>query len=366
MIHREHDTGSEHNGNRERDQSIGRREMKGTKPSSTKPASEEVSRDRVALFLPTLDGGGAERAFVNLAGGMAAAGKDTDLVVGNARGIYRSEVPATVNLVDLEINRLALAVPRLIGYLRRRRPSRLYSALEEANIVALVAKRLSGVPCMVFPSIRNSLSAEEATAGDRKTRIMRRLARMLYPNADGIVAVSAGVAEDAALTLGLRRDSISVIANPTLTEALPRLAAAPLDHPWFEPGQPPVILSCGRLSAQKDYATLIQAFSALREHQLARLVILGEGECRGALEALSADMGFAQDIAFPGFEANPFRFMSRSAVFALSSVHEGSPNVLVQALACGLPIVATDCPSGPSEILEGVETARLVPMRAPI
>jgi glycosyltransferase involved in cell wall biosynthesis len=321
---------------------------------------------RVALFLPTLSGGGAERAFVNLARGMSELGAQVDLVVGNADGDYRSEVPDSVNLVDLRAARLLRALPGLVRHLRRQQPARLYSALEEANILALLAARLSRLPIRVYPSLRNTLSDELATVGGPKLKIMTRLARLLYPQANGFVAVSSGVADDASSLLGIPRDRISVIANPTITPELAALAAAPLDDPWFAPDALPVVLGCGRLAKQKDFATLLEAFALIRARTPARLVILGEGPLRGDLKAQAARLGLAADVSMPGFEPNPFRFMSRCAVFVLSSLHEGSPNVLVQALACGAPVVATDCPSGPREILNGVATGRLVPTRDPV
>ena len=318
---------------------------------------------RIALFLPSLDGGGAERAFINLARGMAELGWSVDLVVVNASGVYRSEVPSYVNLIDLRAGRMMRALPGLMKYLRARRPKRLYSALEEANILALLARRLSGAQVRVYPSLRNSLSDELTSIGGAKLAVMVWLARRLYPSADGITAVSAGVADDGAALLGIARKRITVIANPTLTPDLAPLAAAPLKDPWFSPGAPPVVLGCGRLVQQKDFETLIEAFTLIRRRIPARLVILGEGPLRADLEALAVKMNVAPDVSLPGFEPNPFRYMARCAVFVLSSIHEGSPNVLVQALACGAPVVATDCPSGPREILDGVATGQLVQMR---
>lgn len=319
---------------------------------------------RVALFLPTFEGGGAERAFINLARGFRDLGVRTDFVVANADGPYRDEVPEGVSLVDLQARRFVLSLPALVRYLRQTRPDRLYSALEEANVFALLARRLAGGPTLVFPSIRNTLSQEKGNEPLRSL-VIRRLARRLYPGADGIVAVSKGAAEDAAATLGLAAERISVISNPTVTPDLGALAAAPLDDPWFGDGEPPVVLGCGRLVPQKDFSTLLAAFAILRARRSARLVILGEGPLRDDLGRQAEALGVAGDVSFPGFDANPFRYMARAGVFALSSKHEGSPNVLVQALACGVPVVATDCPSGPSEILPGVPHGRLVPVGDP-
>jgi glycosyltransferase involved in cell wall biosynthesis len=183
-----------------------------------------------------------------------------------------------------------------------------------------------------------------------------------YPRADAIVAVSRGVADDLARFAGLPRDVIRVIYNPVVGADLPRMAGEPVDHPWFRPGELPVILGAGRLSRQKDFPTLIRAFAEVRRARPARLVILGDGAQRAELEALVRTLGLADAVALPGFTSNPYAHMARAAVFVLSSRFEGFPNVLVEALAVGTPVVATDCPSGPAEILERGRHGRLVPV----
>jgi len=155
---------------------------------------------------------------------------------------------------------------------------------------------------------------------------------------------------------------VQVIYNPVVTDQLLAKAAAPLDHPWFVPGSPAVILSAGRLTAQKDYPTLLRAFARLTAGREARLIVLGEGEARGSLEALARDLGVADQIFFASFVENPFAYMARADLFVLSSAWEGHPNVIVEAMACGTPVVSTDCPSGPAEILDNGKYGRLVPV----
>lgn len=334
------------------------------KKSSKNIDSSHDEFQHVALFLPNFDGGGAERAFVNLARGIAELGHRVDLVVGTAAGPLRSEVSPLVRVVDLAASRLVFALPGLIRYLRSERPDLVYSALEEAGILALLARRISGVAAKVIPSIRNTLS-DEARQSSPKRKLLLRLARWLYPSADAVVAVSKGVAKDAAGVLHLPLASIRVIRNPTLTPDLRAAAMQPVDHPWFAPKSAPVILGCGRLAPQKDFATLIEAFARVRAIRPCKLVILGEGPLRQDLARLAGELGVAADVAMPGFDANPYRFMEKCDVFVLSSVFEGSPNVVVQALACGAPVVSTDCPSGPDEILQGVARGKLVPVGNP-
>ena len=182
----------------------------------------------------------------------------------------------------------------------------------------------------------------------------------LYPRADEIVAVSAGVADDLARVARIPRSRITVIHNPIVTDELLADARAPVDHPWFADGGPPVVLAAGRLTEQKDYPTLLRAFRHARRARELRLVILGEGEERPRLEALARELDVSGDVDFAGFVANPYAFMARASLFVLSSAWEGFGNVVVEAMACGTPVVSTDCPSGPGEILEGGRYGRLV------
>jgi glycosyltransferase involved in cell wall biosynthesis len=180
-----------------------------------------------------------------------------------------------------------------------------------------------------------------------------------------VVAVSRGAADDLARTAALPRERIRVIYNPVITPAMEALARERVDDPWFAPGQPPVILGVGRLNRQKDFATLVRAFAAVRQRREARLVILGEGDERAALERLIAELAVAQDVALPGFRTNAVAHMAHSAVFALSSAWEGLPTVLIEALAAGAAVVSTDCPSGPREILQDGRLGALVPVGDP-
>jgi glycosyltransferase involved in cell wall biosynthesis len=189
-----------------------------------------------------------------------------------------------------------------------------------------------------------------------------RLARRLYGWADAAIGVSKGISEDLARHTSIPRDRIITIYNPTFTSESVEKATAPLEHPWFAPGSPPVILGAGRLTTQKDFPTLLRAFARVRKRQPARLVILGEGKKKQALIGLATKLGIVREMALPGFIDNPFAWMSHAAVFVLSSVWEGFPGVLIEAMACGCPVVSTDCPSGPAEILKAGEYGPLVSM----
>jgi glycosyltransferase involved in cell wall biosynthesis len=171
------------------------------------------------------------------------------------------------------------------------------------------------------------------------------------------------VREDMAQVTGIPRERITVIFNPSVvgTEVAEK-ARAPLDHPWFELGQPPVLVAVGRLQEQKDYPTMIRAFAQVRQARPVRLLILGEGKERPVLEAQIEELGLQEDVSLPGFVTNPYAYLARASLFVLSSRWEGLPTVLIEALCCSTPVVSTDCPSGPREILQGGKYGRLVPV----
>lgn len=314
----------------------------------------------MALFLPSLGGGGAERVMVVLANGLAERGHLVDLVLAKAEGPYLAQVRDEVRIVDLGSRRVAFSLPGLVRYLRRERPASLLSALIHANVIACRAHRLARVPTRLVVSEHNYRSGSRPQ--NFHGRLVLWLMRGTYPWADAVVAVSHGVADDLVRNFGLAPDLVHVIYNPVVDDTLLSKAQAPLEHPWFVEGAPPVILGVGRLMEQKDFPTLIRAFARVRAQCAARLMILGEGELRPQLEALVRELGLQDDVALPGFAENPFAYMARAAVFVLSSRWEGFGNVLVEAMACGCPVVSTDCPSGPCEILEGGKWGRLVPV----
>jgi glycosyltransferase involved in cell wall biosynthesis len=297
-----------------------------------------------------------------LARGFAERGYEVDLVLAKAEGPYLSQVPDNIRVIDLKSPRVLYSLPGLIRYLRQERPHALLSALDHANIVALWAKKLSRVPIRVVVSVHSTLSRASTNATSIRARLIPSWARIFYPWADAVVAVSKGVADDLIKLTELPQEKVHVIYNPVVTPELFAKADEPLDHPWFEPSEPPVILSVGRLTPAKDYSTLIKAFALVRKEMPARLMILGEGEERPKLEALIRDLGLEKDVALPGFVNNPYKYMKHAAVFVLSSQWEGLPTVLIEALALGIPVVSTDCPSGPSEILEGGKWGILVPV----
>jgi glycosyltransferase involved in cell wall biosynthesis len=318
---------------------------------------------RVSIFLPSLNGGGAERVMVTLANGFAARGYAVDLVLASGQGPYLGNVSPDVRIVDLQAGRVIKALAPLARHLRRTRPAALLSAMNHANVVAALAHRWSGVPSRLALSERTTISVvaqrERSVAG----RIVYALVPWVYRWAGGIIAVSQAAARDLEQFAHLPAGAVRAIYNPFDLQRIHRMAYDEPRHPWLAPGQPPVVLAIGRLTEAKDFSTLIRAFAQSRLRGNARLLILGEGPLRPALLAEAAACGLTEeDFQMPGFVDNPYAFLARAGVFVLSSRWEGLPGVLIEAMACGTPVVSTDCPSGPNEILEGGRWGRLVPV----
>jgi len=316
----------------------------------------------LAIYLPSLHGGGAERAMVTLANGFAARGLRVDLVLASAVGPYVPEVSSDVRIIDLGSTRVSASLPGLVRYLRRERPQAMLSALNHANVIAVIARSLAKVETRLVVSEHTDVSGGGKQPRSLKQRCLPPLMRRAYRKADAIVAVSEGAADSLARAIGLSRDRVVVAYNPVVTPELARRAAESLDHPWFREGMPPVILAVGRMNPAKDYPTLFRAFAKVRRQRDCRLVILGEGELRPMLEALVKELGVTDKVQMPGFADNPFPWMRRASLFVLSSAWEGLPTVLIEAMACGTPVVSTDCRSGPREILEDGKWGALVPV----
>ena len=321
----------------------------------------DIHAGKIALFLPSLYGGGAERAMLDVATGLAQRGLSVDMVLVKAEGQYVELAPEYVRLVDLGSHRIAASLPKLLRYLRRERPAVVLSTLAAANVVALTAKLLMRGRFRLVVRQENAL-ADGIGRGTFKERQLLRALRVLLPAADGVVAVSRGVAEELCGLAPAARRKVVTIENPVVWPDHAEKAAAPVEHLWFEDAETPVILAVGRLAPAKDQATLLRAFARVVRSQPVRLVILGEGPERRNLLRLAEELGISEHVDLPGFRVNPFAYMSKSRLLAHSSKYEGFPNVLVQAMACGTPVVSTDCRHGPGEILEGGKWGRLAPV----
>jgi glycosyltransferase involved in cell wall biosynthesis len=326
--------------------------------------SDDTNRfpDRVALFLPNLTGGGAERATVNLAAGFAERGVPTDLVLVSREGPLLDFVPPAVRLIDLNAPRMLRAFWPLAAYLKKEKPKVLLAALDHANLLAMVAARVPGVRTKTVISIHTTMG-QTKTGADwsfRERAVPRLLVRM-HRWADAIVAVSNGVAEDFSHLAKIPKDGIHVIPNAVITDAFLRAASEAAPHPWLQEDVP-VVLGVGRLVPGKNFSALINAFGRVARERRARLMLLGDGPERELLEGVVRRQGLDDCVYMPGFVSNPYAYMKRASVLVLSSDCEGLPTVLIESLALGTPVVSTDCPSGPREILRDGTLGALVPV----
>jgi glycosyltransferase involved in cell wall biosynthesis len=353
-----------------------------------------------AIYVENLDGGGVQVMALRTARELVARGRRVELLVGEAGGVLAESVLPELPVTELAVaSRAATAasairglggvplaalaailggrdsgtalrhLPALVRYLDRATPRALKAATPYLGLEALLAKRQARHRPRVVVSEHNDLRQGHPLGEGRRRRRLVALQRRLYPTADTVVAVSRGVAEDVAARSGLARERIAVVYNPAVTPEIAKLSQASVAHPWFAGTGTPVVLAVGRLGAAKDFPMLIRAFARLRAGRHARLVVLGKDKDARKTEkrvagyrALAAGLGVADDVDFPGFAANPFAWMARASVLAVSSRHEGFCNVIAEALACGCPVVSTDCPSGPGEILDGGRYGRLVPV----
>jgi glycosyltransferase involved in cell wall biosynthesis len=329
------------------------------RPNQPLAGSDRLAK--VSLAVPNLGGGGAEQFTVYLANGLAARGCHVELVAVEAQGPCLVSLSPQVRVVSLNSRRVLRSILPLARYLRRSRPDVLISSLEHMNLGTLMARRLAGVSTRVIPVVHTTLSQAMAQTTDVRDRIINGMLRKIYPWSAAIVVVSRDAADDFLRITRAPAELVRVI-YPILTPGIAELAKLPLDNPWFAPGQPRVVLAVGRLTPQKDFAALIRAFAVVRRQQDLRLLILGEGETRGQLEALVKELGLTDVVSMPGRAKNVFAYMSRCALFVLSSTYEAMPMVLVEALASGAPVVATNCLSGPREILHDGKFGRLVPV----
>ncbi|MFC6755687.1 MULTISPECIES: glycosyltransferase [Haloarcula] len=336
--------------------------------TATDEATSVADPDRrVAFFTPAPDFGGAQRVTVNIANSLADRGHEVDLVAGHLEGEFVSLIGDAVNTVELDVPQvpaagILAAVPRLVSYLDEHRPEVLFASRTHTNLAAVAAGRLTDADVHVAVTEHSPFTHQPT----RKDRVTAALAARLYPYADDVIGVSEGVAETVVQHTGRDRDGTTVLNNPVDIADIRSGAEEPVDHEWLDDPAVEPVVAVGRLKPAKDFGTLLRAFATLRERRPAtRLVIVGKGTERDRLEALADRLGVADSVAFTGYTDNPYAYMARASVFAMSSKVEGLPTVLVEALACGCTIVSTDCQYGPREILEDGRYGRLTPVGDP-
>ncbi len=315
---------------------------------------------RIAIFLSTSGHSGVDRAMQNLIPALARRGYAVDLLKVRRHGPYLTSPPAGVRIIDLGSRHTYTCLPGVVKYLASEKPDVLLADKDRVNRTALLARLLARSPTRLVLSSGTTISIDLATRGAFERWLQRFSMGHLYPFADKVIVTSNGVADDMAAYTGLERQRIEVVPSPVVPDSLLTEMLPKPDHPWFADGEPPLILGVGELGARKDFATLLRAFARLRQRRACRLMILGRGRQRQQLLDQAQALGVAEDFALPGFVEAPYRFMAHADVFAFSSRWEGLGFVIIEALAVGTPVVATDCPSGPSEILDNGRYGALV------
>lgn len=347
--------------------------MKSLNRSSTENItlpSMQCSRNsnKVAIFIRSLTGAGAERVVINLIHGMVQQGILPDLLLTSEQGSFLSQVPSGVRVINLNTRMVIQSALPLAEYLRHEKPDILLSHLHSNNVTAVIAKQIAQSSTKLFLVEHGTFSRERHKLKLYGKLLLPRVMRWAYPQADLIIAVSKGAARDLETELSLKPGSVTTIYNPVVDTSLLEKSKSDVEHPWFQPDQIskiPVFLSVGRLSKEKNHRNLIQAFAQVRAQKPARLVILGEGKLRQELETLIQELELMSDVWMPGFVENPYAYMSRASAFILSSDYEALPTVLIEAIACSCPVISTNCPNGPAEILEQGRYGLLVPANDP-
>jgi glycosyltransferase involved in cell wall biosynthesis len=318
----------------------------------------------ICMMCSSLDGGWG-RVLINLANPFKRMEFNVHFALDDTSGSFTKHLDPGIEVYPLKTSHPVSGIPYFSRYVLRNRPDIILTAGVKHTVLSLKVRWLTRVSSKIYPTIHNTYGEAFKELKTSKYRARLKKLQKYYPHCDQIVAVSEGVNEDFCSLTGIPAELVTTIYNPIYEEEMIQRSLDPIEHPWFQHGQPPVILGAGRLVKQKNFSLLIKAFDLLRSKTKCRLVIIGEGRERELLESEAHVSDHSNDIALIGFEDNPFPFLARSSVFVLSSSWEGFGNVLVEAMATGTPVVSTDCPNGPSEILMGGKYGRLVPMNDP-
>lgn len=317
---------------------------------------------KIACFFATSGHSGVDRAMNHLIPAMVRRGYPVDLLHVRKHGPYINNPPEGLNIIDLGSKHVYSSLPAVVRYLKREQPYVMLSDKDRVNRTAIFAKMLARVEIRLVLRSGTTISVDLASRGRFDRWLQKNSMGKLYRYADRVIVPSVGAADDLAEYTGLKREMIEAVPSPIVPEAnFTRQYPRP-EHPWFAEGEPPVIISVGELSPRKDFATLLRAFAKVRAQMSCRLVILGKGGQKQSLLELAEQLGVTTDFDLPGFQPNPYDFLAQAALFAFTSRWEGLPLALVEALAVGTPVVSTDCPSGPREVLQDGQHGQLVPV----
>jgi glycosyltransferase involved in cell wall biosynthesis len=317
---------------------------------------------RISFFMPSLAGGGAERVVLNLIRGFQRHDIQIDLLVASTDGELLSQIPEGINFVDLKTKRVLRSVFSLAYFLHKNRPDILFSAMDHANLVAIWAAILSANPVKRVISVHQVGTKYREIDIRFREKVVQSLLKIFFRYAHQIVAVSNGVADDLIQKMHIKPEKIKTIGNPILfRDQLNALK----DKLPTKPAGLNRIVSVGRLVKEKDFHTLITAFYLVNKRMPGHLLVYGEGPERESLEQQWCQFGLSACVDFPGFTGDVFSAFQAADLCVVSSLTEGFGNVIVEALACGVPVVSTDCPTGPREILQDGKYGILVPVQDP-
>lgn len=326
------------------------------------------NNQHIAIYLPNLNSGGAERIAVRLMNGMAERNMKIDLLLNSCQGPFLKDINSRIKIFDLGTTRTLKSIIPLIYYLRENKPDVIISHLSHANVIMILAKILANINTRIIVVEHNTFTKFQFAKIDIKIKyeLLKFCMKIFYSFSDKVVGVSLGVSKDITNLLNLKKDKSTTIYNPVVSQDLLNNSEEKVEHKWIINKKYPVLLAVGRLTIQKDYYTLLRAVAHVNEKKPLRLIILGTGELLEELKDFAEKLKIDNMVDFFGFCANPYAFMSKVDLFVLSSKWEGLPTVLIEAMACGCPVVSTDCPSGPSEILCDGKYGSLVPVEQPI
>jgi len=327
---------------------------------------KESCRGKLVAILISYSGqGGVEKVMNLVSRGFLEHGVRVDIIAPKMTGEHTASIPPGVKFIRFKTRHTYTSLLPLAGYLRKEKPDALLAVKHRAIVTAVLASRVSRFKGRLVGSIHTNISASLQHSSLMKKMAYRWVMKFIYKRTDMITGVSQGVVGDILHLTGISPEKAAVVYNPVATSEIQRLGKRPVEHPWFCDGGPPVILGIGRLTKQKDFHTLIRSFSDVARTYPCRLIILGDGEDLHSLGNLAGSLGIGDLVDFPGFQKNPYCFLARSRLFVLSSRWEGFGVVLVEAMALGIPVVSTDCPSGPREILKDGLYGPLVPTESP-
>jgi len=318
---------------------------------------------KIALFIKSLNGGGAERVVLNLANEFYERKIPLILILRFKKGVYLKELNPDIKIVELGTNNPFLMINRIIKACKDNKITTLFPVMHSSNIIGLIANVFLRIRIVIRES--NTFDDFFNKKGLKKIKmtILLCLMKLWYPQSEKIIANTKDTANDILKHINVPKEKVVVINNPLVNERITKLSKEPINDLKYSKITKPRIISVGRLVYQKNYEFLIKCFKQVKKTlPEASLIILGTGPLKNQLITLVKELDLDNEVHFLGFVNNPYKYLKNSDVFVLSSFFEGFGNVLVEALAVGLPIVSTDCPGGPREILDNGNYGTLVPL----